>query len=219
MFLGLEDDFQAIEPGEGNKWRLTHLVRGTVATFLPAGVQSITAERDSDSDADLTYWVRVRLHDGRAWSMNTRSSLGPEETLKKLAGTMDLPPGTMRLRFTPGREWVNSERKTRLEDWVGTYRSAAATSVLEFRIVEGRLAGTEVLRFGEQKTSRELRNIQVAPDGELEFATETLASAKKQGESRYRFSLNYAPHRRAALREGFLEVDGTRCDRVATTPR
>src|SRR3990172_3638594 len=111
-------------------------------------------------------------------------------------------------------------RKVGLEDWVGNYRSTASPepstdSFLEFRIVEGRLVGKETLRHGEQEMSRELRNIQITPDGEIEFKTETLASANKQGESRYRFSLNYAPQRRAVLHEGFLEVDGTRFDRVS----
>ena len=155
--------------------------------------------------------------------MNTRS-MGAEEVLKKLAGTMDLPPGVMRLRMTLGPEWVNSGRKVRLEDWVGTYHSTvgegpSADSVLEFRIVEGRLAGKETLWQGEPEMSRELRNIQITPDGEIEFETETLASANKQGESRYRFSFNYAPQRRAVLHEGFLEVDGTRYDRLTITPQ
>ncbi|MBI2820194.1 MAG: hypothetical protein HYX73_09465 [Acidobacteria bacterium] len=87
IFVGWEDDFQAVEPGEGGKWRLTHLVRGTVASFSPAEVESITAERDSGDDADLSMrWIRVRLRDGRSWSVNTRS-IDAEEVLKKLAGS------------------------------------------------------------------------------------------------------------------------------------
>ena len=224
MFLGLEDDFQAVEPDERGRWRLTHQVRGMVASFLPAEVKSFTGERDSGTDADLSlYWIRVSLNDGRSWSMNTRA-MDAEEMLKKLAATMELPPGTMRLRMTPGREWVNSGRKVRPEDWAGTYRSTAGQgpsrdSVLEFRVVEGRLVGKETLRLGDRETSRELRNIQVTPSGEIEFETETLAGASKQAESRYRFSLNYAPRRRAALRDGFLDVDGSRYDRLAITPQ
>lgn len=222
-FSGWADDFQAVEPGEGGKWRLTHLVRGTVASFLPADVESITGERERRSRGSSTPRVRLKLRDGRSWSMST-SSMGAEEALKKLAGTMDLPPGVMRLRMTLGPEWVNSGRNVRLEDWVGTYRPApgrnpSGDSVLEFRIVGGRLAGKETLRQGEQETSREFRNIQFTPNGEIEFETETLASAGKQGESRYRFSLNYAPQRRAALHEGILEVDGTRYDRVSIPPQ
>jgi hypothetical protein len=220
MFAGWNDDFQAVAPDEGGRWRLTHLVRGTVARFSTADVEGITVDEVKLPDSLEPSWeVRVKLRDGRSFSLQT-ASMGTEATLKSLAETMELPPGVMHLRMPPGPEWVNQGRKVRLEDWVGTYRSTAAHgastgSVLEFRIVNARLVGKETRRLGELPVTHELHDVRVTKDGEIEFDTESLTSAHRSGES-FSFAFSGGVRQRAVLHDGFLDVDGTRYSRLDT---
>jgi len=112
-FVGWNDDFQVIAAGEGGRWRLTHLVRGTVASFSTADVEAITVDDVRLPESVEPLWgVRVRLRDGRSFSLQT-ASMGTEAKLKSLAEAMDLPAGVMHLRMPPGPEWVNQGRKER----------------------------------------------------------------------------------------------------------
>ena len=172
--LGLKNEFEWVEAANAGAWDLKHSVRGTVATFTADTVASIDGREEGHTDKP-TYHIRFALKSGDARVMSTRSPSAFGE-MKKLAATMELPPGRMQLKSVSGEAWTNGRFTVKAR--TGTYE-AANGNLVELRLDQsGRLTGTEsVLGSGGERHTRPLRAVKVTEDGGIEYRTGIFTSS------------------------------------------
>jgi hypothetical protein len=172
--LGLQNEFEWVQAAKAGAWDLKHSVRGTVATFTAETVASIDGREEGHKDKP-TYHIRFALKRGDARVMSTRSPSAFGE-MKKLAATMDLPPGRLQLKSASGEAWTNGRFTVKAR--TGTYE-AANGNLVELRLDQsGRLTGTEsFLGSGGERLTRSLRAVKVTEDGGIEYRTGIFTSA------------------------------------------
>ncbi len=210
LLLGLTDGFHRIEDAGEGRWAIRHAARGTRATFQRAEVASIEASENSRSRGGSTYSVRVRLSDGRTFSVTTGSVSALQE-LRVFATTADLGPGAVRIVRSRGVAWTNGASGFTLKDYAGVFEhtdtGTGERTTIELRREGDRLAGTETVANGPTRHVRTLRNIRASDTGELAFEPTTLADVGKPSESTMSFSLSWSPSGESArLTQEGLEV-------------
>jgi hypothetical protein len=208
--LGLDRGFERVEAVAAPRWRLTHATWGVVAEFDPAEVAFIDANqhRPSGSRARTRWIVRIGLRGGREYSM-TNPDFGIAGEIQKLAATMDLKPGTARVRWRDGRVWTNRGAPFNLRNVAGSYELPAkgpqSRVVLSFRSEKGRLMGSEARFEGAQPRIRPVDSCRLAETGEFECkAPNYFAASDKDG--KFRFSMTYAPEVSGRFVSGGLET-------------
>jgi hypothetical protein len=196
LLLGLADEFHRIDDAGEGRWAIRHAARGTRATFMRDEVASIEANENRRSRGGSTYSVRVRLSDGRSFSVTTGSVSALQE-LRAFATTADLRPGAARIVRRRDGTWTNGASGFTLKDYVGTYEHADANTgertTIEFWMAGDRLAGKETVANGPNQYLRTLRNIRASDTGELAFEPTTRAEVGKPSESTTSFSLSWSP--------------------------
>jgi hypothetical protein len=183
MLLGLTDDFQRIEDAADGRWALKHAVRGTTAMFTRDELASIEGTASRAARGPGRNSVRVRLVDGRAFSVSTTSAAA-FQNLRQFATTAGLRPGTVRIHQRYGGDWTNTASGFTLNDCIGRYeyldQALGERSTFEFWLQNGRLAGKETVVDGQRRYVRPLRNIKISDTGEMEFQQSAYADVQQQ---------------------------------------
>ena len=208
--LGLDRDFERVEAAAAPRWRLTHATWGTVAEFDPSEIAFIEAveSRSPGRRKVTTYIVRTQLRGGREYSMSNRD-FGTPDQVQRLASTLDLKPGTVRIRWRDGRTWTNHGAPFNLRNVAGSYELPAkgpqSRVVLSFRSENGRLVGSEARFDGAQPRVRPVDSCKLAETGEFEcHAPNYFAASGNDG--KFHFSMTYGPEIAGRFVPGGLET-------------
>jgi hypothetical protein len=190
------DGFHRIDDAGGGRWALKHAARGTVATFTRAELAAIEGTENHGSKGGSTDTVRVRLTDGRSYSLTSKSS-GVFKALRVFATTANLPPGAARITRWRGPTWQNGAPGYTLHDFAGSFEytdpDTKEHSLLQLSIVNDRLVGEETVENGDSRHVRTLEHITANDTGELECSVATKAEARQVGPDTTAFHLQWSP--------------------------